>query len=109
MKRVKKGFRMELRDGSKLVVAQEHGGKLRMTESSASTYDAVDLTAAMCEQAGILDALEDVPEPGERLYLAATEADGNASPIPWRDKSEPSKERWREKAAELGIKPMEES
>jgi len=42
-------------------------------------------------------------EPGERLYLAAAEADGNAKPIPWRDKSEPSKVRWREAARTLGI------
>lgn len=65
---------MELRDGRGLVVAQEHEGKLRMKESSASTYDAVDLTAAMCEAAGITAALEDVPEPWERVHDALRQA-----------------------------------
>lgn len=58
---------MELRDGSGLVVAVECGGKLRMKESTPTTFDAVDLTATQCEALGIAAALEDVPEPWERV------------------------------------------
>lgn len=82
MKRVKKGFGMELPRDTHIAVAvtvRECNDWLRLTQrvtrSDGSAHtDAVDLSPEQCEALGITDALEDMPEPWERVRDALTQA-----------------------------------
>lgn len=117
MKRVKKGFWMELPRDAHIAVAvtvRECNDWLRLaqrvTRSDGSAHtDAVDLSPAQCEALGITAALEDVPEPWERVRDAVlaecvfTPTGGGHYDISVGEKA------WRAIAKRLGIKPEGES
>lgn len=99
MKRVKRGFDARLRGQ---VRAQEHGGRLRISQGPApeSVNSWVSLSVDECEALGMAAVLEDVLTPGERLLAAlerlraATEAVAKArdavvaAAIEWRREDE---------------------
>lgn len=108
MKRVKKGFAVTL-PGPERVIARECNGQLQLRQRTSTCEDVVTLSAVACEALGITAALEDVPEPWERVRDAVlaecvfTPTGGGHYDISVGEKA------WRAIAERLGIKPEGES
>lgn len=103
MKRVKKGYE---RHGEARWF--ERAGALCIEQLRGVERHTVVLSTSECEALGITAALEDVPEPGERLYLRV-ERDRVREPLPWARLDASVREAWNRAAADLGIKSEGES
>ena len=107
-KRVKRGFDARLRGQ---VRAQEHGGRLRISQGPEpeSVNSWVSLSVDECEALGMTAVLEDVPEPWERLREAVLSAAGTITSEPPGECIRITERGWRQAAEALGIEPEGES